>query len=293
MMKQLSQNLALFTLIFLLPNFTSCNIWDNVYSKYDIEDLNNSKSFVAEYKLKQFRFLNSALRVNYAGLKQKIQLEFFTRRTIFQKKERSLFKLYIDFNKLEGQISSSEGSFCQRQKIPTAFKLDILNLQSFWLFAAFYEGKELEKDVYSFKIDEITSLGNFIAPKIKFYLGETKIVENIDVELVKEKLNFLKEKFEVKNENFDFFAPQANCESMNKPDLKNGMGNNSGIFSELLKRMIGKNVNKAFPNSDGTEKAVTRTQKRNSKEENGMNYKKDKSIKDQNTKIEKKIAGDK
>lgn len=233
--------LKIFLLATLIP-LTTCNIWDNIYSKYEEKDISLPKKFKAKYKLKEFSFLDINFNIIYNSEHEKIKI-FLT-----QGSSTLLTSLDIDFKNLILQFSQFREEMCLEKKIPKIAKIDISDTRNLWRYLTFYDGveelngKKLKK--YEFSLEEIEEKIEAKIPKVYFWFDFEGSLEKIEIKLIEESLNF--EKVELIKEGDIDFKAKENCfknEEEFREALKKEQDNSFGVagmmnkfFEDLIKR---------------------------------------------------------
>ena len=187
--------MKLVAIVAAMIGMISCNVWDNLFSKYDSPLVPIVKPFSAIFDLDQFKStLGTSLRVDFYGEKNAIAFTLDKKADMGESREE-FSRLIIDFGGSAAELHLPDGQ-CFAIEIPSQAKIDITDLNNFLRYFTFQREDETNSDPenqlkhYDLNLIGIEQRFGFDMPNITLTQNSEGYYEKISVQILDEIISF-------------------------------------------------------------------------------------------------------
>ena len=201
-------------LVLAVTQISKCNVWDNLYSKFDQDAIILKENIHKSMKLKQFSNLGISLEIDFLPRADQLRLSIHskalgtlskaTRNTKEDKDgapatKKPFFSLLLDFEKQVAQFTETTQN-CLQKPIPEAARLNLTDFGTIWMYSSYFVGSDEPRNLLKYEL-QVEELGRFVTlektPSMFVYLKEAEKKgngvswEELEVKLIQEKLRFV------------------------------------------------------------------------------------------------------
>ena len=177
-------------LVSAISTYVKGNIWDNIYSKYDIPLVPMNAVYIKSFDLQELSsILPARLRTEYRGMNNSVAVSVY----LADSKDYEV-KAIVNFN--DNYLHVLYNNSCVYTDIPRQYKIDITDLNNILRYATYYSHDEGSNRVLEVNLMGLEDYIHTKVPQVFFVQSHTGSIVSIKVKLIDEYIVFNQSKGE-------------------------------------------------------------------------------------------------